>query len=345
MSRSVEQAEQGGIFMTEAQGTMTAFLGIDVAKEKVDSVLLVEQRSGYQVFANTPTGFEHLSAWLRQEQVQRVHACLEATGSYSDGLALYLVEQGHLVSVLNPAILVNYRRSHNTRSKTDKLDAMLLAQYARERQPRAWSPLPSEVAALRSLLAYRTDVQAMLLQARNRQRSGRLESWVAGRLQTQIEQLVKELKLVEERTWKHLETSSKLSATWCHLQTICGIGQLAAAQLIAQIGEIERFGHPGALVSLAGLAVKHRESGSSVRGRAQMDRHGRSSLRQLLYMCALVAMRWDPQMRAWAQQLKARGKPTKVVLVAVMRKLLHIVYGVWKNASEYDAHLAFPATA
>ncbi|GHO57763.1 transposase [Ktedonobacter robiniae] len=82
---------------------------------------------------------------------------------------------------------------------------------------------------------------------------------------------------------------------------------------------------------------------AALRGRAQMDRHGRGGLRQLLYMCALVSMRWDPHMRTWAQQLKARGKPNKVVLVAVMRKLAHIIYGVWKHASEYDAHLAFPA--
>jgi transposase len=72
-----------------------------------------------------------------------------------------------------------------------------------------------------------------------------------------------------------------------------------------------------------------------------MDRHGRGSLRRLLYMCALVALRWDPHMHAWAQRLKARGKPTKVVLVAVMRKLLQIMYGVWKHACDYDAHLAF----
>ena len=97
------------------QATTNAWLGIDVAKEKVDSVLLVDQRRSYQVFANTPAGFVHLSEWLRQEQVHRIHACLEATGSYSDSLALYLVEQGHLVSVLNPAVLVDYRRSQNTR--------------------------------------------------------------------------------------------------------------------------------------------------------------------------------------------------------------------------------------
>lgn len=327
------------------QATTNAWLGMDVAKEKVDSVLLVNQRRSYQVFANTPTGFEHLSEWLRHEQIQRVHACLEATGSYSESLALYLVEQGHLVSVLNPAVLVDYRRSHNTRSKTDKRDALFLAQYAPERQPLAWHPFPAEVVTLRSLLAYRSDLQQMLLQSSNRQRSRHLEPWGAERLQLQIEQLRHELKQVEERIWTHLETHSTLNATWVHLQTICGIGRLAAAQLIAQIGEIERFGPPGALVSLAGLAVKPRESGSSVRGRAQMDRHGRSRLRQHLYMCALVAKRWDPQMRAWAQQLQARGKPTKVVLVAVMRKLLHIIYGVWKHGRAYDAHLAFPAAA
>jgi len=331
--------------MQSADVTPSAYLGMDVAKEKVDCVLLVDAHSSYQVFANTPAGFEHLGDWLRREQVSSVHACLEATGSYAETLARTLLAQGHTVSVLNPAVLVTYRQSRNTRSKTDKLDAMLLAYYARERQPRAWHPLPDEVTALRSLLAYRNDVQQTLLQVRNRQRSGGLEPWVAGRLQTQIEQLVKEFKLVEQRIWKHLETSATLSVTWSHLQTICGIGQLAAAHVIAQIGEIERFDHPAALVSLAGLAVKQRESGSSLRGRGPMDRHGRSSLRRLLYMCALVAMRWDPHMRAWAQRLKARGKPNKVVLVAVMRKLLHIIYGVWKHAKDYDAQLAFPVMA
>jgi transposase len=331
--------------MKPADVNPSAFLGIDVAKEKMDVLLLVDQRSSYRVFANIAAGFEQLSAWLQQEQIDQVHACLEATGSYSDAIALYLFERGHTVSVLNPAVLVNYRKSRNTRSKTDKLDAMLLASYAQERRPLAWHPLPKEVVTLRSLLAYRDNVQQHLLQTRNRQRSGRMDLWVAGRVQAHSEQLVTELKEVEERIWAHLENDTRLNVIWQRLQTIRGIGALSAARLLAHIGEIERFAHPGSLVSLAGLAVKQRESGSSVRGRAQMDRHGRGSLRQLLYMCALVAMRWDPQMRAWAQRLKARGKPTKVVLVAVMRKLLHIIYGVWKNASDYDAQLAFPAIA
>jgi len=85
---------------------------------------------------------------LQRERVQRVHACLEATGCYSEALARVLLEQGHTVSVLNPAVLVSHRQSRNTRSKTDKLDAMVLAQYARERQPRAWHPLPCPTRCL-----------------------------------------------------------------------------------------------------------------------------------------------------------------------------------------------------
>jgi transposase len=93
--------------MQSADVIPSAYLGIDVAKEKVDCVLLVDSHSGYQGFANTPAGFEQLGEWLRREQVLGVHACLEATGSYSEGLARYLVDQGHLVSVLNPALLAN----------------------------------------------------------------------------------------------------------------------------------------------------------------------------------------------------------------------------------------------
>jgi transposase len=178
-------------------GTSTAFLGIDVAKDKVDVVLLVGQRNRYCAFTNAAPGFEQLDHWLLQEQVQHVHACLEATGSYSDAIALFLSERGHTVSILNPAVLVNYRKSKNTRSKTDKLDATLLAHYVQEMQPLPWRPLPQEVMTLRSLLAYRDDVQQMLLQARNRKRAGRMDAWVQQRVQTHIDQLVNDLKAVE----------------------------------------------------------------------------------------------------------------------------------------------------
>lgn len=132
-----------------------AFLGIDVAKEKVDGFLLRDQQSSYRVFPNELSGFKQLSSWLHQEQSQRVHVCLEATGCYSDAIAQFLFEQGHIVSLLNPAVLVDYRKSRNTRSKTDRLDARLLAYYGQQLRPPAWHPLPENILVLRSLLAYR----------------------------------------------------------------------------------------------------------------------------------------------------------------------------------------------
>jgi transposase len=185
----------------------------------------------------------------------------------------------------------------------------------------------------------------MLQQERNRLEANRLDEWIRPRVQQHVQQLRDELKAVEQRIWAHLTAHESLKSIWRRLQTIVGIGPLGAAALIAHIGEIERFAHAGAVVSLAGLAVKEDQSGSSVRGKPQIDRHGREPLRQLLYMCALVAIRWDAHMRAWAQRLRARGKPFKVVIVAVMRKLVHIVYGVWTSGQDYDPGKAFPLQA
>ena len=134
-----------------------AYVGIDVAKTKLDVVLRLGERSIYQVFANTAQGFTALAGWLGSFglEASQVRICLEATGSYSDALALDLFARGYGLSVLNPAALVEYRRSQNVRSKTDKLDAQLLARYAQDKQPRSYKPLPEEILTLRALLHHR----------------------------------------------------------------------------------------------------------------------------------------------------------------------------------------------
>ena len=129
------------------------------------------------------------------------------------------------------------------------------------------------------------------------------------------------------------------------MQSITGIGWLSAARLLAHLGEINCFKQVGSVVLLAGLAVKEVSSGTSVHGRAQIDRHGRKDLRRALYMCAVVALRCSPHMQAWAKRLQAQGKPKKVILVAVMCKLLHIAYGVWKTQTDYDPTVAYPTAA
>jgi transposase len=124
--------------------TTTASVGIDVAKDQLDVVLRVAERALYQVFANTPVGFAALHAWVSSFGLTpgQVWVCLEATGSYSDAIALELFTLGYRLSVLNPAVLVEYRRSQQVRSKTDKLDAHLLARYAQDHPPVRTSPCP-----------------------------------------------------------------------------------------------------------------------------------------------------------------------------------------------------------
>ncbi|HEU5228160.1 MAG TPA: IS110 family transposase [Ktedonobacteraceae bacterium] len=325
----------------------TAALGMDVAKTKLDVVLRLGERAIHQVFVNTAEGFAALDAWLGSFglTVGQVRVCLEATGSYSDAITLDLFTRGYLLSVLNPAVLVEYRRSQNIRSKTDKLDAHLLARYAQEKQPRLYQPLPTEVLTLRVLLHHRDDVQHMLRQERNRLEAGRMTDAIKERVLHHVGALQAEFKTTEREIKAHLKAHASLKAIWQRLQSIPGIGWLTAARLLAHIGEITRFDKVGSLVSLAGLAIKEYCSGSSVRGKAQIDRHGRKDLRQTMYMSALVAKRVSHPMRAWAQRLQAAGKPKKVIVVAVMRKLLHIVYGVWKSGLDYHPALAFPNAA
>ena len=326
---------------------VTAYVGIDVAKTKLDVVLRLGERSIHQVFANTAEGFAALDGWLLAFglQASQVRICLEATGSYSDALALDLFARGYTLSVLNPAVLVDYRRSHNIRSKTDKLDAHLLARYAQENQPRPYKPLPDEIVSLRALLHHRDDVQHMLRQEHNRLEAGRMTQAIQQRVRTHVQQLQAEFKTTEGEIKAHLKAHPHLKAIWQRLQTIPGIGWLTAARLLAHLGEISRFEKVGSLVSLAGLAIKEESSGSSVRGKAQIDRHGRKDLRQTLYMSAVVAKRVSPHMQGWAKRLQAQGKPKKIILVAIMRKLLHIVYGVWKREQDYQPALAFPMAA
>jgi transposase len=320
-------------------------LGIDVAKLKLDVVLLLEDRPTHRIFANSAEGFAELHAWIQQQGACELSVCLESTGSYSDAIVRFLLAHGSIVSLLNPAVLVSDRKTKNMRRKTDKVDAYLLALYGKDEQPAAWLPIPDEVMRLRSLLAYRDDLVRTSVQERNRLKAGRLDGYLIKLITDHVNWLAERQKGVEHSIKQLLEQSAELKTPRERLQTIPGCGWYAAASFIAHLGAIERFTKVGAVVSLAGLSVTQFSSGSSVSHKGHIDRHGRQPLRSLLYLCTLAALRSDAALRAWANRLQQRGKPKKIVLVAVMRKLLHIAYGVWKNNEDDDPAVAFALAA
>jgi transposase len=281
--------------------TICATMGIDVSKARLDLVLRREERDQPRVCATTAAGFLELHCWLGGQDVQpqQTRVVVEATGSYSDAVALFLSEHDSLVSVLNPAVLVDSRHSVNVRSKTDALDARLLARYAQERRPRLCKPLPKDVQTWRFLLARREDVHPMLQQERNRLHAGRMDDWIRTRVQQQVTQVDTEMGALWKRTTDHLKAHPSLKSQWRRLQTITGIGPSGAACILAEVGEIERFDDPRALVSLAGLAVTRHDSGTRVHGKPTIDRHGRMGLRRILYLCAVSALRWDAHTLAY----------------------------------------------
>ncbi len=199
--------------------------------------------------------------------------------------------------------------------------------------------------ALRYLLNYRHDLLGMLQPENKRLHAGRFTSWTWTQVLRHSVHLKHLLPAAQGRLLAYIKAHEDLKPLWLRLQTIPGIGELTAAALIASIGDSARFGRVGALVSLAGLALKQQESGSWVDEPASIDRHGHGERRRLLSWCAIPAMRTDPTIAAWAQRLRDRGKPEKVVIVAVMGKLIHIVFGVWKTQTPYDATKVLGAVA
>lgn len=323
---------------------LKATVGIDVAKKTLDVLLLRASQKQAASFANTTQGFEELLAWLEREQVDEVHFCLEATGIYSAAIAQFLFERSKRVSVINPRLIHAYRKSHNLRRKNDQVDAYLLALYAQERCPQSWKPLGESVKQLLGLLSHRDLIQRMIRQVANRLESSQ-DAWVRQQEERLLQEMEEREKTIFARMRAIIENDEALRRVWKRLQTIVGISQVSATYVVAHVGEIERFHDASALVNYVGLSVTEHASGTSVWKAPHIDRQGRAQLRKILYMCALSAKRSDANMHAWAQRLEEQGKAKKVAVVAVMRKLVHIIYGVWKHGEDYDPSRAFPQAA
>jgi len=136
----------------------SSILGIDIAKNKFDVILLDEEKQLHRVFSNCFEGFEQLSAWLVKQEVEQVHACLEITGTYGEALGLYLHQAGHRVSMVNPLCIQAFGQSQLTRNKTDQIDAKIIALYCQSQNPEPWCPLPPEIRELQALVRLLDDI-------------------------------------------------------------------------------------------------------------------------------------------------------------------------------------------
>lgn len=311
-------------------------LGIDLAKLTFDATLLTASGTQhYARFPNSAEGFEALEAWLLQHNLTRLHACMEATNIYWQALANWLHAHGYTVSVVNPARIKGYAQASMQRNKTDKLDSAVIASFCAKHQPAAWQPESEHQQRLRALIRYRDDLLQTQLQQQNRLRDA-TDELVKGSLQTLLKAIASELAALESRIKEQVAAQQSLQTNLSLLTSIVGIGVVTAAKLLAEFADLDQYASAKAAAADAGLSPSHYESGTSVRRRPKMSKQGKAGIRAALYWPAITAMRRCPAFKAFAGRLAARGKPKKVIIGAVMRKLVHICYGVLKHQTPYD---------
>lgn len=314
---------------------MQGFLGIDIAKRKFDAVLLVGTGKRHKVFDNDDSGFTALVAWLGDD-AGSLHACMEATGGLGDDLALFLHERGTPVSVVNPLRIKAFGQSEMVRTKTDKVDAGVIARFCRSQAPALWQPPTPRMRELRALVRRCAALKEIRVQELQRRAQGAASAMVAASLERSIASLDAEIKTISEATATLIREDDHLRASHDLLTSIPGLGSQSAAVMLAEIPDFRAFGHNKQITAFVGLNPQDHQSGSSVRGRARISKVGNARLRAILYMCALTARRHNPAIKVFADRLKEAGKSPKVVLVAVARKLLVIAYGVMKTGRPFE---------
>ena len=320
---------------------MSAFIGIDVSKATLDVAIRTDAQYQYFQVKNTVAGFRKLQRHLcQQPAITRI--ALEASGRYGEPLAHWLLEHGYPVSYLNPKLTRRFAQSQLRYNKTDAQDAQIIAQYAHLHCPPIWTA-PSHAQRLLTQRSRRLDVLKKTRQQEiNRLKSGINDEFVYHQLETHIAYLDGLIAKTDAAIRALIKQDPLLKRNYTLLTSIQGIGETVASLFLAEIGDFGRFQSVKQLTAFIGLDAQDWQSGTSVNRPAHISKQGNSRLRAGLYMPALTAIKHNLACRQLHQRLLDRHKPGKVRVVAVMRKLVHQMYGVLKHQQPFDNYYEFP---
>ena len=303
--------------------SVSQFVGIDVSKGSLD-VYLLETRTAFRCPNDTEGRTELLS------KLPAPGTCLvvlEATGRYERPLVGELAAAGHLVSVVNPRQVRDFAKALNVLAKSDKLDARIIAQFAQQIRPRPVAEIDQRQAQLEELVTRRR--QLVELRTAERNRSGAsLTKAVRQSLQRTLNALRDELQKINRAIAELVASRDDWQDRLRQLREVPGIGEVTSATLVAELPELGKLNRKQ-ITALVGVAPFTRDSGQ-FRGQRTIW-GGRASVRNVLYMATLSAMKFNPVIRDFAARLHARGKKPKVVIVACMRKLLVILNTITKT--------------
>lgn len=311
-------------------------LGIDVSKESLDVHLIFGNQSKSAVFENNLIGHKRLICWLKKRCGQeQVHACMEATGMFAFPIAERLYEAKQQVSVVNPARISAYAKSLLARNKTDQIDAAIIADFCRTQTPSAWHPPREGLRELQALVRLLEDLTTTRQAEINRLKSGVRSADVARILEEHICYLDDQIIHVQQLIETHIAQDTDLRRKKERLISIPGIAAKTAHVILGELLYLDSFANAKQVVAFAGLNPKQRISGK-MKGRSPISKTGNAHLRKALYFPAISAKKYNPIVRQFCARMEENGLTSMEVIVAGMRKLLHIAFGVLKNDCPFD---------
>lgn len=321
----------------------TLSVGIDISKATFNVALYHLDAIGAdsysnRSFANTTAGVNAFLHYLKQ-QAQAAPLCMEATGRYWELLAHRLHQAGHTVSIVNPARLKAYIKAAGWHTKTDKADAQYIAHFCAKQSPEPWRPPSPERRELQALSRHLEDLKQERTRTLNRIKALPPSELVCKSLDEMLQQLEERIARIEKEAEQLTSRSAEFAVPVKLLLSIPGIGLTTAVHLLAEMPDIANFTSVRQLTAYAGLNPSIRQSGTSLR-KSSLSKQGNRHLRAALYFSAVSAMDHNSLVTPLVTRMREKGKAMKQRIAAAMRKLLHIVYGILKSGTPFNAALA-----
>lgn len=313
-------------------------IGIDISKDSFDASWLESSKEVSRKYEYSELGIK----LFLDDTPECAQFLMEATGVYHTYLALKLYESKRQVSVCNPLVIKRYSQMKLTRAKTDKTDARLIRMFGEENNPSLWSPNSEGINELKQAHSWLNDQIQERTRLLNRQEAHKHQaqnsSFVGRQMKTQLKHINQQIQECEE----HLQVVVKkyFADLYSRLMTIPSIGPKTALELIIITSGFSRFEDIKSLSAFVGVSPTNHDSGTSVKGKGHIAKLGNGRIRQLLYICSWTAKTCNPSCKELNERLVEKGKPAKVINIAIAHKLLRQAFAVAVNDVEYSANYA-----
>ncbi|AIL13763.1 hypothetical protein IM40_10190 (plasmid) [Candidatus Paracaedimonas acanthamoebae] len=316
-------------------------IGLDISKKTFDVCTIFDGKMKIHSFYNNKAGYEAFVLWIKKFDLINPHICMEATGSYSEGVAEFLYSFGYKVSIINPLQIKSFRLSKMIRQKTDKSDCEVIAMFCLQNCPSLWNPKSREKKELHEINARIDALKMELNRIINFLEKELLNKIVIRSIKEEMQFTKDMIEKLEHEALNIIKNSPVMKKQFDHLTEIKGVGIKTAVTILADMPDINHFKNAKQYAAFVGVTPSHLQSGTSVKGKSHISRLGSKKIRKTLYMAAVVIKNHNPHFQFLVKRLASKGKPPKVIIVAIMRKLLHIFFGILKYNESFNQYKAF----